>query len=527
MAEMDALKDLKKKKGKHPGGYIPTELSIGTCPEIDVRQEKQYLQTLSKLVAYDELKQSKTQYEIELTEKHEKIQELETDVDNLEKTITELKQTIDEMEKEKLEMSTKQEEEDRAKEKEKQEHEMYDPDFKQIPKEVRSVMQGIKEIADKDNSFCDASNAMQWSAKEVAYWLELINFSDYIPGFLKQRIDGEILISDMDKQILTTELGVLSSHAAKILRQVQKLRSSIPSIYTQSECVDVFFKPERNTSKELELLENELKEKEAELEELRGKPQVPEDHRIIKNSEFDELNENIETKTKQVETLENELETLKSETDGERVKLTAKIESLESDLQDIQDRAIPEQEKQEKLAAEQAYLQSLKDQKESNPMFASEMRIKEWSIDEVCCWLHSIGMSQYFQKFKDNSVTGRILINDIGENQLESYFNIKAMHRPQVLRELDELKIKAFGRLDVEENIAEFTHVPEERAYDLIETIAQLEAKINEITQNYEESKEDAGAKQGNISELTDEIAQLKEQIEKLEFDMSQEEWIS
>jgi len=138
------------------------------------------------------------------------------------------------------------------------EESLFDPDIKLVPIEVRKIMEDIKNKAKDDPLFCQKSRATQWSAKEVAYWLETIDFANYIPAFLRNRIDGEILTRDIDKHTLINELQVLSSHASKLLREILKLKSMVPELYVISECVHVNFRPNINLENELKKCTNEI-----------------------------------------------------------------------------------------------------------------------------------------------------------------------------------------------------------------------------------------------------------------------------
>jgi len=226
----------------------------------------------------------------------ERVAELETDVNNLQTKIKEFEDK--EKKQEELLQQQQQQEEQKQKtentnEQEIKESDVYDPDVKFIPAEVRKIMEDIKNKGKDDPLFAQKSRATSWTIKEVAYWLETIDFATYIPTFLQNRIDGEILIRDLDKHTLSTELQVLSSHASKLLREIAKLKSMLPEQYSISEIVHLSYVPNVNLQNEINKYQQEiveLKKKNIEKitkenDELKAKPQIPKDHIMVKEEE--------------------------------------------------------------------------------------------------------------------------------------------------------------------------------------------------------------------------------------------------
>jgi len=66
--------------------------------------------------------------------------------------------------------------------------------------------------------------ALEWTPKEVAFWLDTIELSQYARKFDEEQLDGSILLNDCDKTLLQIEMNIKPLHVGKILREVDKLR---------------------------------------------------------------------------------------------------------------------------------------------------------------------------------------------------------------------------------------------------------------------------------------------------------------
>eukprot|EP01083_Nonionella_stella_P298928 1014451_1 len=66
--------------------------------------------------------------------------------------------------------------------------------------------------------------ALEWTPKEVAFWLDTIELSQYARKFDAEQLDGSILLNDCDKTLLQMDMGIKPLHVGKILREVDKLR---------------------------------------------------------------------------------------------------------------------------------------------------------------------------------------------------------------------------------------------------------------------------------------------------------------
>ena len=77
--------------------------------------------------------------------------------------------------------------------------------------------------------------------------------------------------------------------------------------------------------------------------------------------------------------------------------------------------------------------------------------VESWGVYEVGTWLESLGFGQYVQVFKENEITGSVLL-DISQEDLD-YMNIKALgHRKVLLKSVDQLR-RGKMRTRSEENL--------------------------------------------------------------------------
>jgi len=65
-----------------------------------------------------------------------------------------------------------------------------------------------------------------WSVAEVGEWLRKIELPMYVQNFGQQGVDGSILKHDITKEMLTETLEVQALHAAKFMREVEKVRGT-------------------------------------------------------------------------------------------------------------------------------------------------------------------------------------------------------------------------------------------------------------------------------------------------------------
>merc|ERR1712176_390757 len=82
----------------------------------------------------------------------------------------------------------------------------------------------MEKKAETDPDWAKAERALEWTPKEVAFWLDTIELSQYARKFDEEQLDGSILLNDCDKALLSIEMGIKPLHVGKILREVNKLR---------------------------------------------------------------------------------------------------------------------------------------------------------------------------------------------------------------------------------------------------------------------------------------------------------------
>lgn len=65
-----------------------------------------------------------------------------------------------------------------------------------------------------------------------------------------------------------------------------------------------------------------------------------------------------------------------------------------------------------------------------------------WSLDEVSYWLYSIGLNKHINIFRDNSIDGNVLLNNLTIDRLRNELNINDLTNINILKkEINKLKI--------------------------------------------------------------------------------------
>jgi len=95
---------------------------------------------------------------------------------------------------------------------------------KERAEEEEEYIIDMQTQAEQDPNWAKPERAMQWSPKEVAFWLDSIELSQYARKFDEEAFDGSMLLNDCDKNMLSQEMGIKKLHVGKILREVDKLR---------------------------------------------------------------------------------------------------------------------------------------------------------------------------------------------------------------------------------------------------------------------------------------------------------------
>ena len=136
-----------------------------------------------------------------------------------------------------------------------------------------------------------------------------------------------------------------------------------------------------------------------------------------------------------------------------------KIESVDNNNKEIDakenDNNIDEDAKQEMATAltnlittfqneaieQDELLASLQNDMSNNSNFGDKKRAKEWTVNEVCHWLTTIGLQDYIYIFYSKSIDGNILLIDINENILIDELGVSSVHCSKMLREIQSLKV--------------------------------------------------------------------------------------
>lgn len=64
----------------------------------------------------------------------------------------------------------------------------------------------------------------------------------------------------------------------------------------------------------------------------------------------------------------------------------------------------------------------------------------QWTIDDVCSWLCKVNLQMYCDTFRNNSVDGEMLINDLTSELLSNDLNVKRVHLGKFSRAIDSLR---------------------------------------------------------------------------------------
>merc|ERR1712176_1565309 len=67
---------------------------------------------------------------------------------------------------------------------------------------------------------------------------------------------------------------------------------------------------------------------------------------------------------------------------------------------------------------------------------------QQWTSQEVASWLKQIGMEKYGATFVEELVDGKILLNDINEENLKFDLKVTSDDAPKIMRAINALKEK-------------------------------------------------------------------------------------
>eukprot|EP01083_Nonionella_stella_P241293 842718_1 len=87
----------------------------------------------------------------------------------------------------------------------------------------------IERQHENSKTFGAVERCQEWNEFEVCWYLDTLGFSNCVMRFeiATQRIDGDILLNDLDEELLITELGMKRTEALRLLKEINRLNSCI------------------------------------------------------------------------------------------------------------------------------------------------------------------------------------------------------------------------------------------------------------------------------------------------------------
>eukprot|EP01084_Bolivina_argentea_P083349 150907_1 len=78
---------------------------------------------------------------------------------------------------------------------------------------------------------------LEWNCEQVTHWLMyVVNMEKYVPQFMEQFIDGQILLNDINDKNLLYDLQIKSIHVPKIMREIYKLKNNMSITSMRYHC---------------------------------------------------------------------------------------------------------------------------------------------------------------------------------------------------------------------------------------------------------------------------------------------------
>jgi len=190
------------------------------------------------------------------------------------------------------------------------------------------------------------------------------------------------------------------------------------------------------------------------------------------------------------------------------------VDRLEEELTRAKQKAVPEQEAASKLLTEEKFVSDLEEKKKNDPSFAMDRNVKQWRQDEVCFWMNLVGFGEYVNSFREKKKSlGTYLVTDMDNDFLSRELGVKRIHINQILREIQELKKRAFGYLEESGIICDACYTPgiENRELRAIDRFAAYEKDLGQLQQQLTEIRT-------QLEHLTTEhnsALELKENLQK------------
>ncbi|ETO30171.1 hypothetical protein RFI_06949 [Reticulomyxa filosa] len=258
----------------------------------------------------------------------------------------------------------------------------------------------------------------------------------------------------------------------------------------------------------LSKLETEKKETEEKMEELLRRPKIGENEMIITKEEHENLTKELG-------------------------RLAEQVDRLEESLAEAKKQAVPAQEVTAKMQDDEVtkqyitlykFLNELEEKKRNNPSFAVDRNVKQWREEEVCFWMNQIGFGEYVQDIREKKIFGDILVTDMDNDMLSRELGVKRIHINSILREIQELKKRAFGYLEESQFVLDISYAPgsanmEPRAVDRFReyetNIGQLKQQLATLTTQLEEVSTVSKSTSDQKEDLQKEVATLQTRLQE------------
>jgi len=106
---------------------------------------------------------------------------------------------------------------------------MVDSMKEELTHEAEFKNEMVKRI-EENPEILNRENAAEWTEYEVVHWIEQMGMERYARYFAQENVDGAMLLEDVDEDLLTSNLGVRSIHAKKIMREINNLKRAVRGV---------------------------------------------------------------------------------------------------------------------------------------------------------------------------------------------------------------------------------------------------------------------------------------------------------
>ncbi|ETO34330.1 hypothetical protein RFI_02765 [Reticulomyxa filosa] len=96
-----------------------------------------------------------------------------------------------------------------------------------VPVGSKAWWKYLSRKAQENKNFAQDMHASEWTTEEVAYWLKRVDLEEYVPQFVQGNVNGDILLNDLDRDMMTHHLKIKPLHYKRLLRHIEQLRMVI------------------------------------------------------------------------------------------------------------------------------------------------------------------------------------------------------------------------------------------------------------------------------------------------------------